>query len=82
MAEGPTWFSCQRKLWNDIEPSSFPASNRLTGHFRPVYGEAEAGVAFETRLRSLFVNPSLIISTELENKSPGNDAEPEIMSGF
>lgn len=38
--------------------------------------------AFEKRLCEEFVNPSLIISTELENKSPANDAEPEIMPGF
>lgn len=40
------------------------------------------GGAFETRLCSLFVNPSLIIFTELENKSVGNDAEPEITPEF
>lgn len=38
-------------------------------------------VTFEKRLHQIFVNPSLIISTELENKSPGDDAEPEMMPG-
>lgn len=33
-------------------------------------------------MHQVFVNLSLIISTELENKLPANDAEPEIMPGF
>lgn len=37
---------------------------------------------FKKRLHQVFVNLSLIISSELENKLPGNDAEPEIMPGF
>lgn len=65
-----------------VEPPSFLASNRLMGHLRPVYREVEAGATLETRLLSVFVNPSLIISTEVENKSPGNDAAPEITPGF
>lgn len=45
-------------------------------------GGGEGRATFEKRLREVFVNPSLIISTELENKSPVNEAEPEIMPGF
>lgn len=37
---------------------------------------------FKKKLHQVFVNLSLIISTELENKLPANDAEPEIMPGF
>lgn len=33
-------------------------------------------------LHQVFVNPSLIISTQLENKLPGSDAEPEIIPRF
>lgn len=36
----------------------------------------------EKRLHQVFVNLSLIISSELENKLPANDAEPQIMTGF
>lgn len=39
--------------------------------------------ALQTKgLHQVFVNPSLIISTQLENKLPGSDAEPEIMPLF
>lgn len=56
---------------------SLPGGSSPTGLW-----EGGGGHAFETRLLSVFVNPSLIISTEVENKSPGNDAEPEITPGF
>lgn len=42
----------------------------------------EGACYFKKRLHQVFVNLSLIISTELENKLPANDAEPEIMPGF
>lgn len=47
----------------------------------PVWGEGHGRATFEKRLQ-VFVNPPLIISSELENKSPVDDAEPEIMPGF
>lgn len=37
---------------------------------------------FKKKLQQVFVNLSLIISTEVENKLPANDAEREIMPGF
>lgn len=39
-------------------------------------------VQLQKRLHEIFVNLSLIISSELENKLPASDAEPEIMPGF
>lgn len=40
------------------------------------------GCNLKKNLHQVFVNLSLIISTELENKLPADDAEPEIMPGF